>query len=191
MSAWPISSPRPSSSAWQPGVQQVHPAISAAVLASTLLAVRDGLMPRSVLFHRDAGGDLDVRALPSARLDFATVVNAATDPQVVAVYARIWDNPRDPMRIEALGLPFHPRGDEIRLRYELLCLQEDIDFVVLGKRDEILLNRRVPLSASMRQVHQRLRALLEASDGREISKAELLRAVQKHQSQFSHNDVKY
>jgi hypothetical protein len=178
---------------WSSNTTSVHPAISASVVTGVLLAVRDGLEPRATLFLRDTGGDFrDVRALRSARLDITTVISPVTNPQIVGIYASIWDDPsRPPFQVEALGAPLFPRGHSSRSKYESLCVHRDIDFVVIDNHDRILLNKRLPMSGNMRQANQRLLKLLKASAGREISEPELMDAIMSHQRAFSHSHVRY
>jgi hypothetical protein len=66
-----------------------------------------------------------------------------------------------------------------------------VDFVVIGHDDRIMLNKRLPIPRNMRQTHQRLRQLLAASQGRDISAPEYLNAVAAHQRQFTHANVRY
>ena len=177
---------------WSPGTLEVHPLIASMVKFSILLPVRDGLMPRAALFFRDANKDLrNPEGLASVRVEVATVISSFTDPQVVGVYAKVWDDPPQSFTIEALGLPFFPRGHKERLIYELLCIQNELDFVVLDRNGHVLHDRRIPGSSNMKRANERLLKLLECSDGRQTPVPEMLRAMEAHRSRFSLDDVQY
>lgn len=176
---------------WKPGIENVHPAISAEIKAAFVLGTRQELQPRATLFLRDAGGDFqNPSILQNARIDITTVLSS-DDPQIAVLYARIWDNPDSPYQVEALGLPLYPRGSKLRCKYEYLCLQEDIDFAVIDNHDRILLNKRLAFPKRMRKTHEKLLKLLQSSPGREISDTELVSAVRSFQSRFSLSDVRY
>ncbi len=176
---------------WSQQVKSVHQAISAALKGGYVMGTRDGLRPRATLFLRDSRGDFaNPSVLQNARIDITTVVSD-TNPPLAIVYAKIWDNPKSPFQVEALGAPLYPRGHAQRCKYEYLCLQQDIDFAVMDNRDRILLNKRLPMSGRMKQANTKLLKLLQGEAGREVSDAELVSAVRAFQSRFSLNDVKY
>lgn len=177
---------------WGQETNTVHPAISQTVKTCILLSARDGLVPRAVLFLRDAGGDFqDLQALRTAKIDLATVISAVRDPRVVGIYGSIYDNPGSPYNIEALEAPFRPRGDAIRCRYEYLCIQDDIDFVVIDRQDRILLNKRLQLPNLMKETIRKLLDALTSSEGSDVATTQLLNAINRHQRQFSHSDIRY
>ena len=124
------------------------------------------------------------------RVDITTVLNDR-EPLLAVVYARIWDNPKDPYLVEALGLPLYPRGSKQRCKYEYLCLQEEIDFAIIDNRDLILLNKRLPMPDRMKKAHAELFHRLSTSPGREYSDMELINAVRAFQSRFALSDVRY
>jgi hypothetical protein len=176
---------------WSPEIKSVHPAISSALKAGYVMGTRDGIHPRATLFLRCAGGDFaNPQVLQNARIDMTTVVSD-THPLLAIVYARIWDNPQSPFRLETLGAPLYPRGFAQRCKYEYMCLQEDIDFTVIDQRNKILLNKRLPMPVRMKQAHSRLLRSLQEEAGYEISDAELVSAVRAFQSRFSPDDVRY
>jgi hypothetical protein len=178
---------------WGPASTSVHPAISATVKTGVLIAVRDGLTPRAALFVRDAQGDFqDAQALESARIDITTMISPITKPQIVALYANVWDNPRSPYTIEAFDLPLGPRGSKGRLNYEFLCLQEDIDFAVIDRSDRILLNKRISIPPAMQQTNRQiLKLLTQAPDGPEVSDAQLHNALTEHKCRVPLSAVRY
>jgi len=177
---------------WTPSTTTPHPVILERVKRAVLAATRDGIVPRATLFFRDAAGDLSPGGLADASIDLATVVSPfTTSPQLVAIYARVHDNPTDPYRIEQLGFPFVPRGDRIRLAYELLGIQRDIDFVVLSASGEVLLNRRVAIPPAMRATHERLAASLMESDGAAIPAADIPALIGLHTSRYPMADVPF
>jgi hypothetical protein len=187
---------------WNPSITSALPVISRQVQSAVLLPVRDGYSPRAALFLRDRAGDfqaLDI--LKSARIDVTTVVSEITNPQVVAVNARIWDDPKNPYPLEALDFPLCARGRRDRRKYEYLCLQEDIDFAIIDARDRLLLNKRLPMPPRMREVNKRLLDLLVKSDGVEIPTDKAAAdhwyntvgrpAIKAHQQRLQPSDVKY
>jgi hypothetical protein len=177
--------------AWEPGTKTVHPAISAEVKRGYVLGTRQGFQPRATLFLRDASDDLRGSSpLTSMRIDITTVLSD-TEPLLAVVYARIWDNPKDPYQVEALGVPLYPHGSKHRCKYEYLCLQEGIDFAIIDNQDRILLNKRLPMSDTMKKAHAELFSRLSTSPGREYSDEELASAVRAFQNRFSLSDVRY
>jgi hypothetical protein len=176
---------------WYPGITTVHQAISAEVKHGYVLGTRQGLQPRATLFLRDASGDFQgLSTLESTRIDITTVLSD-TEPLLAVVYARIWDNPKNPYQVEALGLPLYPRGSKLRCKYEYLCLQEGIDFVIIDNQDRILLNRRLSITNRMKKVHTNLLDRLAKSTGQEYSDMELIGAVRAFQNRFALSDVRY
>ncbi len=176
---------------WRPGINTVHPAISTQLKAGYVLPTRDGLRPRATLFLRDAGSDFaNSNVLQTARIDITTMLSD-TRPPLAIVYAKIWDNPKSPFQVEALGAPLYPRGNAQRCKYEYLCLQQDIDFAVIDNRDHILFNKRLPMPTRMKQVNAQLLKLLQGEAGHDISDSELVSAVRAYQSRYSLDDVKY
>ena len=187
---------------WSPRTSSALPVVSRKVQSAVLLPVRDGYTPRAALFLRDKAGDFrDLEVLKSAKIDITTVISDITNPQIVAINARIWDDPTNPYPLEALDFPLCQRGLTDRRKYEYLCLQEDIDFAIIDARDRLLLNKRLQIPPRMREVNQRLLKLLVGSDGIEIplDKAGGDRwydtvgrpAIKAHQSRLQPSDVRY
>lgn len=177
---------------WTEATTSPDPFILGLVQRALLVATRDGLVPRATLFFRDAGGDLAPAAVREASIDLATVVSPyATVPQLVALYARVNDNPSDPYVIEQLGFPHAPRGERARTAYELLGTQEDLDIAVLSASGEVVHNRRVHIPPQMRDVHHRLTAALLESDGAEITRSQIMSAVPLHTSKFEVSQVPF
>lgn len=177
---------------WTPHTESVPPAIAGTVKTTILLSVREGLSPRATLFLRDSSGDFqDLKTLRSAKLDITSVLSPVTTPQLVAIYAKIWDNPQSPYEVEELGAPLRVPGHPMRCTFEYLCLQQDIDFVVLDIRNNILLNKRLTMPSKMRQTNQQLLGLLESAAGQEVSTSELVGAMQSHQRQVSPSTVSF
>jgi hypothetical protein len=176
---------------WEPGIQSVHPGISAEIKLGYVLGTRQKLEPRATLFLRDSRGDFQgLTTLESTRIDITTVLSDS-EPLLAVVYARIWDNPTNPYQVEALGLPLYPHGSKLRCKYEYLCLQEDIDFAIIDSRDNILLNKRMTIPDRMKRAYAALWDRLSTSPGREYSDMELVNAVRAFQSRFSLSDVQY
>lgn len=177
---------------WGARTKTIHHALSQTIQTSILLPVRDGLVPRAALFSRDARGDFqNVQALRAAKITIASVISAVRHPQVIGIYAKVYDNPNNPFDIEVLQAPFGPRGDKTRATYEYLCIQQDIDFSVIDRNDSIMINKRLPIPSNMRETNQKILQLLLSSDGADISASQLMNAIMKHQQQFSPSNVRY
>jgi len=177
---------------WGIKTKTVHPALSQIIKTSIMLAVRDGIVPRATLFLRDAQGNFrNLQALRSARITLASIISPVRDPQVIGIYAKIYDDPSNPYDVEVLEIPFRPRGDETRARYEYLCIQEDIDFAIIDRNDRILVNKRLPIPRNMQTTNDKIFKMLEASDGIKISTSLLVNAIIEHQRKFAPSDVRY
>jgi tetratricopeptide (TPR) repeat protein len=186
---------------WSPTVTSGLSAIAPGLHTIVLLGVLDGIAPRATLFLRDAQGDFqNARVLNSAKIDVTTVISTITEPQVVTLNACIWDDPKNPYRVEAVDFPLRQRGHIVRRTYEYLCLQQDIDFAVIDARNRVLLNKRISMPQRMREVNQRLLKLLRESDGSKIPTDEAYTnwydaigkpAVKAHQGLLRPSDVRY
>ncbi|MBN2117358.1 MAG: hypothetical protein JW730_12340 [Anaerolineales bacterium] len=177
---------------WGADSESVPQAVSRSVLVSTLLSVRDGLVPRAAIFLRDSAGDFqDLQALNAAKIALATVISPVNTPQLIGVYAKIYDNPASPYEVECLESPFRARGHPTRATFEIFCLQKEVDFVVIDGQDHILLNKRLPISTRMQEMNSQVFKMLGASEGRDISPQELMQAVMNHQAQFTVSAVRY
>lgn len=177
---------------WGKTITAIHPALSQILKTSILLSVRDFIVPRAAIFLRDAQGDFqDIQALRSARITLGSVISPVRDPQVIGIYAKIYDNPTNPYDVEILEIPFRPRGDKIRAKYEYLCIQEDIDFVVVDLKDRILVNKRLSIPQNMQTTNKEIFKMLEASEGVELPASLFMNAIIEHQRKFSLSDVRY
>jgi len=175
---------------WQQA--RVHPAISSSVTTFVALAVREGIEPRVAFFLRDSEGNFRNVALSRIRIDITNMVSSVGHSQMVAAYARIWDDPRNPLQIETFDFPFGPAESAGRLVYELLCLQNDVDFAVINSSDQILLNRRLSIPPMMKETNRQvLRRLIEAPNGPILSDAEKYNAVREHQRRMPLSAVRY
>jgi hypothetical protein len=177
---------------WGPDTRILPPVISQTVKTQIVLPVREGICPRAALFFRDAHGNFsDVEALQKAPIELATVISPVSNPQIVCVCAKICDNPSNPFIVESLQVPFYPYGHSARSAFEYLCLQEDMDLVMIDRQDRILLNKRVSFSSRMMKANMTIQAMLNSSEGRTISPMELTMAIQNHQRQVSLSDVQF
>lgn len=177
---------------WGIKTKTVHPALSHDIKTFTVLPVRDGIVPRATLFLRDAQGDFqNLQALQSARITLASVISPVRDPQVIGIYAKVYDDPNNPYDAEFLQVPFLPRGDKIRAVYEYLCIQGDIDFAVIDRNDRILVHKRLPIPPNMQTTNDKIFKMLETSDGIEISTSRFMNAIMSHQQKFAPSDVRY
>jgi hypothetical protein len=186
---------------WSSMVTRGLSVIAPGLQTTVLLPVIDGISPRAALFLRDRQGDFqNVNVLNAAKIDLTTVISTINKPQVVAVYACIWDDPNNPYRLEAVDFPLRHRGHIVRRTYEYLCLQEDIDFAVIDANDRVLLNRRIPMPGRMREVNQQLLEILRESEGSDIPVGEAYSrwyetvgrpAIKAHQGMLRPADVRY
>ena len=177
---------------WGIKTKTVHPALSQIIKTCIMLSVRDGIVPRATIFLRDVQGDFqNLQALKSARITITSIISPVRDTQVIGIYAKIYDDPRNPYDVEELQIPFRPRGDTIRAIYEYLCIQNDIDFVIIDSKDKILVNKRLPISQNMQKVNKKIFKMLESSEGIEITKLRLINAIMEHQQRFAASDVRY
>lgn len=187
---------------WGPGNTGNLPVVARGVQTAVLRPVRECITPRAAVFLRDRTGDFrDLNALNTARIDITTVVTDVRQPQLAAVYARIWDNPKDPYPVEILDFPLRQRGSPDRRKYEYLCLQDTIDFVIIDARDRLLLNKRFPIPSRMRAAHAELAKLLLDSEGTSIPtdandsenwyRNVGLPAIRAYQSRSKVSDIRY
>jgi ankyrin repeat protein len=171
---------------WGTDTKTIHPYISQLVQKSTLFSVRDGIVPRAAIFLRYTQGDFtNIKALKTTKISIASVISSVSDPQVIGIYANIYDDPANPYGVEILQIPFTPRGNKIRTAYEYLCIQEDIDFVIIDQDDKILLNRRISFPLKMRITNDKILKMLQGSDGKDFSNTEIVNAIKTHQDKFS------
>jgi hypothetical protein len=177
---------------WGKETKTVHSALSKSIMKAVMLPVRDGIVPRATMFLRDASGDFNnLSALRSARISLASVISQVRSPQVLCIYAKIYDDPSNPYDVEILDVPIKPRGDKIRSKYEYLCLQDDIDFAVIDRSDRILLNRNLEFSEKMKKTNDDIMKMLQSEDGKEVSQSETVNAVMQHQRKFTPSAVQY
>ena len=186
---------------WSSTVTRGLSVIAPRLQTTVLLPVIDGITPRAALFLRDRQGDFqNVNVLSAAKIDVTTVISPINKPQLVAVYACIWDDPDNPYRLESVDFPLRQSGHIVRQTYEYLCLQQDIDFAVIDARDRVLLSKRIPMPRRMREVNQQLLKLLRESDGSDIPADEAYShwnetvgrpAIKAHQGIVRPADVRY
>ena len=175
-----------------PETSTVHPAISGAIKKSNVLGVRDGITPRVTLFLRDVNNSFsDAVALHGAKINLATVISPETDETLIAVYAQVCEDPGNPFMVEATDLLLYPTGNAVRAKYEYLCLQRDIDFVVFDNNDRILLNKRLPMPDRMLQTNRQVLEMLLESPGREFSMNEATQAATAHSRNFSLDQISF
>jgi hypothetical protein len=170
---------------------QVHPVIDRIVSTNVLLATRQGILPRAVIFLRDAGGEFAVSKLSSCKIEFVTTISEITHPQVVAINGRIHDDPANPFQCEVLQCPIRPFGSKERFPYELLVRQSTYDFVVLDAAGRAKHIRHMSPSARMKAAHARLAHMFDTTEGPELSLDELAGAIRRHQSIFDPKKIAY
>ncbi len=169
----------------------VHPVIEWTVSTNVLLATRQDLAPRAVVFLRDRANELPPSTLDGCRMEFVTTISEVTDPQVVAINGRIHDDPSNPYQCEVLFCPVLPFGHPERLPWELLARQAWFDFVVLDGGGRIKWARRIEVSSRSREAHAKLAEILETTEGPEISNTTLTNAIERHQAKFDPAKIQY
>jgi hypothetical protein len=174
-----------------PDTRIIPPMFSEIVKKTIMLPVRDGIRPRAALFFKDAQGNLDAEALQKATITLATVISPVSNPQIVCVYAKICDNPSNPLIAESPHIPFYPCGHSARSTFEYFCLPEDMDVVIMDRQDRILLNKRVPFSSPMKKTNMNILTMLNSSEGRNFSPVELTNALLNYQRRVSLSDVHF
>ena len=75
------------------------------------------------------------------------------------------------------------------MEWEYLCELDFVDIVIFNRGNRILLNRRIALSETAMSKMKEVREILLRTKGKEISKAEILTALQKYQSTIDLDDV--
>jgi len=177
---------------WSIDTSSVHPAISQIVKTCILLSTRDNIIPRATLFFRDSQNIFqNIQALRSARIEIASVISPVTNPQVIGIYAKVFDDPVNPFSIECLEIPFRQRGDSTRCRYEYFCIQKEINLVIIDENNNIMLNKRLPISKKMRNVNRKIFNMFMKSNGKSISNSQLMEAIISHQQKIDPVDVDY
>ena len=174
-----------------PDTQTVPPAISKTLKTWALFSVRDGVLPRATLFIRDTQKSLNVNALQVAKIALATETMQSITPQIVGVYARIYDNPSNPYTVECPQIPFYPSGHYGRTLFEYFCLQKDMDIIVTDSLDQVLLNKRVPFTTLMNITNKNILARLNSSEGKKYGTLEITNAFQNYQRQVQLSKIKF
>jgi hypothetical protein len=169
----------------------IHPAINAMLISSIVFLTRDGCMPRAVAFLKDARGDFDPALLGDARMQFTTLISQVTDPQVIAMMGRIYDNPTSPFDLEDLEAPFRPHPHDRRVTLEFFVRQETFPFVIVNAEGRVLHTREIAVSPRMAIAHAELERRFETDLGRDVSLDELGRAFRTHQAQVNPGRVQY
>lgn len=170
---------------------QVHPVIHRMVSTNVLLATRQGILPRAVIFLRDGSDEFAVSKLSSSKIEFVTTISEIKTPQVVAINGRIHDDPTNPYQCEITQCPLRPFGDKSRLPYELFVRQDTYDFVVLDGAGRVKYSRRMSPSGRMKTVHQRLAQMFDTTEGPNLSTSEVFNAIRRHQSIFDPKKIAY
>jgi hypothetical protein len=170
---------------------QVHPVINRVVSTNVLLATRQGILPRAVIFLRDGSDEFAVSKLSSCKIEFITTVSEVTNPQVVAINGRIHDDPTNPFQCEIIQCPIRRFGEEERFPYELFVRQPTYDFVMLDRGGRVKYTRHMTPSGRMKAVHARLAQMLDTMEGPKLSTSEVISAIRRHQSTFDPKKIVY
>ena len=174
----------------QPG-EAVHPFIQQVAVGDVPMAIRQGIVPRAVIFLRDIHDELDAATLASSPIAFTTVISEVNNPQVVAIYGRIEDDPTDPYQIAILQCPLRPFGAPARLPYELFVRQTTFDVVVLDVAGMVKAIRTLTPSTRMKTAHARLAQVFQTTSGPKLSAHDISKAVQRHQEKYDVTRIEY
>ena len=169
----------------------VHEAIDGMLTKALLLPTRCGVLPRAAIFHRDAADELSVSDLQTCKIEVATTISPVTDPRVVAINARIHDDPGNPFGTEMLACPFTKSTDPSRFAYELFARQDDFDIVIVDPRGKVKYTRRMTPSSRMQAVHGRLATMFDQDEGRENSRSDVRRALERHTATVDLSAIAY
>ena len=169
----------------------VHPFIEHVATGQVLMAIRQGVVPRAAIFLRDDDDDLDVATFTACPAAFTTLISAISNPQVVAIYGRLEDDPVDPYLIDLLQCPLRPFGAPARLPYELFIRQTSFEVVVLDGAGVVKSLRTITPSSRMKATHARLAQMFETTSGPKLSAAEISKAVKRHQDKYPLGSIEY
>jgi hypothetical protein len=170
---------------------KVHPLINDFVKTVVLVPTRKQLVPRAVLFLRDGANELPTTKLRACKMEFMTTISQVTNPQVIAINCRIYDDPNNPFQCEEVGCPLRPFGSAKRLAFELLARQDTFEFVVLDEAGIVKHVRRITPSARMQAVHARLARILETNEAPDPSMSDVVAAIRRHQSILDPRQILY
>jgi hypothetical protein len=158
------------------------------VKTAVVLSTCRGVLPRSVIFVRRESvfGSVELSTLKSSRIEFITVISKVNDPQVVAIYFRLHDDPVRPLQYEMLAVPFHGRRE--RFAYEVFVRQQTFDFVVLDAGGRIVHVREVTPSRRMEAAHRTLVEMFNRVETtEEVDSQRQQVALLRHQSTIDFN----
>jgi hypothetical protein len=170
---------------------QVHPMIHRMVSTNVLLATRQGILPRAVIFLRDGSDEFAVSKLSSCKIEFVITISKIKTPQVVAINGRIHDEPTNPFQCEITMCPIRPFGEKERLPTELFIRQHTYDFVILDGAGRVKYFRHITPSTRMKAVHKKLVKMLDTMEGPKLSINDVLNAISRHQSVFDPKKIAY
>jgi hypothetical protein len=153
--------------------------------ASGLFALRQGYRPISAIFYRNDGTINNLEALRTADIKTTTIVSKISEPQVIGIYTRVFDDPKHPFTIEVTGTPFFPRGDRIRTNWEYYAIHKELTFYVINAENHIIFKRILPFSETMKKANRNLLNMFKENEGHEISIMQMLNAIRMHQNYLS------
>ncbi len=149
---------------------------------SGLFALRKGILPESALIFRGSSTFDDLAALKNAKMEMTTVLSKISDPQVIGIYIRVYDNPQSPCTVEVLYTPFLPRGEKNRTIWEYYVIQNELTFIVIDNNDTMMFQKSLKFNDAMMETHKRLKNMFKQIDGREMSQEQIIKAMRRHQS---------
>lgn len=149
---------------------------------SGLFALREGILPVSAVIYRDSSNINEFAALQKAKINMTTVISEISDPQVIGIYIRVYDDPQSPYTVEVLYTPFLPRGEKIRNIWEYFAIQKDLIFIIIDSTNTIMFQKSLNFNYAMMKTNKRLKNMFKQIDGQEISQAQTINAMRRHQS---------
>jgi len=175
---------------WNSNICKVPACISKILQTSMLVPVRKRIRPCAVQFIRDVDDDFhNIKSLKSNKIQTMNMISPITDPQIFALFIAINKNPGKPLRVHETDCPIKLRGDWMRLRWELFCMQTAFDLVIVNKDDFVLFNVRLEMSKKMIATNKKMLALIDDADGRDIPPLELLDAIARHGSYVKLDEI--
>gem|GEM_PF-3308217 len=170
---------------WSPATSKLPRFYADAVKTFVLFPAREGIHPRAVLFEKDDSGWWTREKLRSVKMEVA-VVAAPGDFNVVGLYRKCTGpGLKKPDMQEAVAVLDAPKDDFSVVGWEYLCDQNFMDIVVIGAKDSIVINQRIPLSEKTKSSLKKVRDILVKNPGRVVGREDMMRAIRAYQNRSS------
>ncbi len=159
-------------------------AIDEQVTATLVVVTRDDTEVQPLLVTRQPRSNLQGSIGPSTRVAVHPLLVKTPAAPIVVVVTVIEDDPSDPLRVEALLMPFESTGGEPELeaRVRFLLRARSLPVVVVDPDSNVLLARDVPISAARQAEMRGWEQELLAMTPRKVPQHEYIMAIQHYQS---------